>query len=77
MAYFDFRAISWTAADFAPGSLIQNFTDYAATSLGPWTCDAASDPRRGIGQFVLLWMTGDPAGFGSLATLRPQGNCAP
>ena len=67
MAYFDFRTISWTAADFAAGSLIQNFTDYTATSLGPWTCDAASDPRWGIGQFVLLWMTGDPAGFGSLA----------
>jgi uncharacterized protein (TIGR03437 family) len=67
MAYFDFRTISWTAADFVAGSLIQNFTDYAATSLGPWTCDASSDPRWGIGQFVLLWMTGDPAGFGSLA----------
>ena len=67
MAYFDFRTISWTAADFTPGSLIQNFTDYTATSLGPWTCDGASDPRWGIGQFVLLWMTGDPAGFGSLA----------
>ena len=67
MAYFDFRNISWTVADFAPGSLVQNFADYAATTLSPWTCDAASDPRAGIGQFVLLWMTGDPGGFGSLA----------
>ena len=40
MAYFDFRTISWTAADFAPGSLIQNFTDYAATVAG------AVDVRR-------------------------------
>jgi uncharacterized protein (TIGR03437 family) len=67
MAYFDFRNVSWTVTDFAPGSLIQNFTDYTATLLGPWTCDATSDPRWGIGQFVLLWMTDDPAGFGSLA----------
>jgi uncharacterized protein (TIGR03437 family) len=67
MAYFDFHNISWTAADFVPGGLIQNFTDYSATALNPWTCDAASDPRAGMGQFVLLWMSGDPAGFGSLA----------
>jgi uncharacterized protein (TIGR03437 family) len=67
VAYFDRRSISWTVADFRPGSLIQNFTDYAATRLNlPWTCDAANDPVNGIGQFILLWMTGDPAGFGSL-----------
>jgi hypothetical protein len=67
LAYFDSRSVSWTVADFAPGSLIQNFTDYTATGLGPWTCDSTSDPRSGAGQAVLLWMTGDPAGFGSLA----------
>ncbi|MCU1238055.1 MAG: hypothetical protein JWP63_6022 [Candidatus Solibacter sp.] len=67
MSFFDFRNISWTAADFAPGSLIQNFIGYTPTNLAPWTCDATSDPHVGIGQFVLLWMTGDPAGFGSLA----------
>jgi hypothetical protein len=44
-----------------------------ATPLGQsWTCEGpsgggAGDSQTGIGQFVLLWMTGDPAGFGSLA----------
>ena len=66
MTYFDFRNISWTVADFVPGSLIENFTDYTATSLVTWTCDATSDPRSGIGESILLWMTGDLAGYGSL-----------
>ena len=65
--YFDRRAVSWTAADFAPGSLIHNFTDYAATAVAgsKWDC-SASDGRSGIGNFILLWMTGDPNGFGSI-----------
>ena len=29
-------------------------------------CDATNNPATGIGQFVLLWLTGDPAGFVSL-----------
>jgi uncharacterized protein (TIGR03437 family) len=67
VAYFDRRSISWTVADFEGASLIQNFTDYTATSLNQqWTCDAANNPQTGIGQFILLLMTGDPAGFGSL-----------
>jgi uncharacterized protein (TIGR03437 family) len=67
VAYFDSRGISWTVADFTPGSLIQDYTDFPATILnGRWTCDASSDPRVGIGQFVLLFLTGDPNGFGSL-----------
>jgi uncharacterized protein (TIGR03437 family) len=67
VAYFDSRGISWTVADFAPGSLIQDFTDLPATVLnGRWSCDPSSDPRVGIGQFILLFLTGDPNGFGSL-----------
>src|SRR5204862_5922429 len=66
-AYFDLRGISWSVVDFMPGGLIRSLDDYPPTGLDAlWTCDAASDPRVGIGQFVLLWMTGDPAGFGSL-----------
>jgi uncharacterized protein (TIGR03437 family) len=66
VVYFDRRHVSWTAADFAPGSLIRGFDDYGATTLGStWNC-AASDGRTGVGQFVLVWMTGDPNGFGSL-----------
>ena len=30
------------------------------------SCEATADPRTGIGQWVLLTMTGDPNGFGSL-----------
>jgi uncharacterized protein (TIGR03437 family) len=67
VAYFDQRSISWTVADFEPGSLIQNFADDAATNLNQqWTCDATNNPQNGIGQFILLLMTGDPAGFGSI-----------
>jgi uncharacterized protein (TIGR03437 family) len=66
-AYFDARAISWSVADFTPGSLIRAGSDYPATNLDSlWTCDATSDPAVGLGQFILLWLTGDPAGFGSL-----------
>lgn len=67
VAYFDARGISWTVSDFAPGSLIRAGDDYPPTGLDAlWTCDATSNPATGIGQFVLLWLTGDPAGFGSL-----------
>ncbi|HXA52599.1 MAG TPA: hypothetical protein VNV86_19920, partial [Candidatus Acidoferrum sp.] len=67
VAYFDARGISWSVADFAPGSLIRTGDDYPPAGLDAlWTCDAASNPAVGIGQFVLLWLTGDPAGFGSL-----------
>jgi uncharacterized protein (TIGR03437 family) len=67
VAYFDSRGISWTVGDFEPGSLIQNFSDFSATLLnGRWSCDPSSDPRVGIGQFILLFLTGDPNGFGSL-----------
>lgn len=66
-AYFDARAISWSFADFAPGSLIRAGDDYPPTGLDSlWTCDSTSDPSVGLGQWVLLLMTGDPAGFGSL-----------
>jgi uncharacterized protein (TIGR03437 family) len=69
LAYFDARGISWSVADFAPGGLIRAGDDYPPTGLDAlWTCDATNKPAVGIGQFVLLWMTGDPAGFGSLQT---------
>ncbi|MEO8367864.1 MAG: cellulase family glycosylhydrolase [Candidatus Solibacter sp.] len=65
--YFDSRAISWSVSDFSPGSLIRADGELTATTLDSlWTCDASSDPATGIGQFILLWNTGDPAGFGSL-----------
>jgi len=66
LSYFDFHNVSWSVAGFAPGNLIREFDDYAVTSIGPsWNCDT-TDGRTGIGQVVLLWMTGDPNGFGSL-----------
>ncbi len=66
-AWFDQHIVSWTVADFAPGSLIQNFTDYSATNLNQaWTCDGSGGGQTGMGQFLLLQDTGDPAGFGSI-----------
>ena len=65
--YFDSRSISWSVSDFSPGSLLRAGDELAPTTLDSlWTCDASSDPATGIGQFILLWNTGDPAGFGSL-----------
>jgi uncharacterized protein (TIGR03437 family) len=55
-SYFDARSISWSIADFDPSTTLDKL----------WTCDATSDPATGLGQFILLWLTGDPAGFGSL-----------
>jgi uncharacterized protein (TIGR03437 family) len=84
-AYFDRRAISWTVSDFSPGSLVRNLDNYSATTttVPKWDC-TASDGRTGIGQFILLWMTGDPNGFGSLdpeqiasAAGGPSGPVAP
>jgi uncharacterized protein (TIGR03437 family) len=67
LAYFNLRDISWAATDFGPASLIQNFTDDSPTDLiGGWTCDGVVNPRIGIGRVILLWVTGDPNGFGSL-----------
>ena len=67
MAYFDRRDLSWTVSDFPPGSLIQNFSDYSPTVMnGAISATRTADPRTGIGQWVLLTMTGDPNGFGSL-----------
>jgi uncharacterized protein (TIGR03437 family) len=67
LEYFDDREVSWTVSDFRPGSLIQDFTDYTATVLNvPWTCDPASGPQPGIGVGILLWLTEDEGGFGSI-----------
>lgn len=52
-ALFQFQehAISWTAAEFASGSLIRDFESYDAEGIGP---------------LLLLWMTGDEFGFGTI-----------
>jgi uncharacterized protein (TIGR03437 family) len=64
-ASFDVREISWTAATFEPGSLIAEFNELAPTLLDrPWTCGQTLNPQPGMGEFLLLWMTGDPGGFG-------------
>lgn len=66
LAYFDFRSISWSVAEFSPDDLIRDYADYTPTAVPPaWTCGVAGS-GAGIGQFVLLWMTGDPNGFGSI-----------
>jgi uncharacterized protein (TIGR03437 family) len=65
MAYFDLRNISWTVAGFEPSRLIVDYADFAPTVLDRlWNCGETLDPQPGIGQFILLWMTGDPGGFG-------------
>jgi uncharacterized protein (TIGR03437 family) len=68
LAYFDRRDISWTAASFDANSLVQNTTTFDPTQLvSPWKCGVVTNPEPGMGQVVLLWLTGDPTGFGVLA----------
>ncbi len=59
---FDDRSISWTASQFAPGSLLTDIDDYTPSAITPaWQCG-----QPGIGETVLTWITGDPTGFGHL-----------
>ncbi len=70
-AYFEQRAVSWTAASFEPGSLVTDVTDYLPTTLDvPWNCDPTSNPRAGMGEALLLATTGDPTGFGYIGPDR-------
>jgi uncharacterized protein (TIGR03437 family) len=52
LAWFDANAISWTAAEIAPGSLISEFELFTPSEIA--------------GTTLLLWTTGDPLGFGSI-----------
>ena len=66
MAWFDAHKISWTVGDFQAGSLLDNADEFTGTVLDrAGTCEAA-ETQPGIGSDVLLWMTGDPLGFGSI-----------
>jgi len=68
LAYFDRRAMSWTAASFDANSLVQNTATFQPTQLDrPWKCGVVRSPEPGMGEVVLLWLTGDPTGFGVLA----------
>lgn len=67
LTWLDLEGVSWTVADFRPGSLIGDFTDYNPTQLyRPWACSATDGAPAGLGATVLFWTTGDPGGFGSL-----------
>jgi uncharacterized protein (TIGR03437 family) len=67
-AYFDSKQIAWTTSAYAPHSLVQNVTAFDPTTLDrTWTCGKITDPQPGMGQVQLLWLTGDPTGFGVLA----------
>ncbi len=65
LTYMASQAISWTAASFEPGSLIQDSAQYDATQFSTWAC-GQSATQSGMGATVLFWITGDPLGFGSL-----------
>lgn len=65
LAYFDTHAISWTAASFAPNSLIRDNSDLEPTQLDrAWVCGVVQDPQPGLGELLLLELTGDETGFG-------------
>jgi len=67
-AYFDSKGISWTSSSYEPHSLIQDTSSFDPTTLNAnWTCGVITNPQPGMGQVQLLWLTGDPTGFGVLA----------
>ncbi|MGH6961283.1 MAG: cellulase family glycosylhydrolase, partial [Dongiaceae bacterium] len=76
LSLFDLRLVSWTAASFEPGSLISDAADFSPTTLdSPWTCGVRLNPQPGMGEGLILWLTGDPTGFGVLRALA-IGNAA-
>jgi len=67
-SYFETRAVSWTALAFQPQRLILDFTTYEPTRLDRlWTCGQVLAPQPGMGEYLLLWLTGDPTGFGAIS----------
>ena len=57
LRYFDAHAISWTAASFAPGSLLVDYEAYFNSEMAPtWACDGI--PAGGIGEVVRYWLWG-------------------
>ena len=67
LRYFDEKRMSWTASTFEPGSLITETETYANSKIQrPWTCGENSNPIQGMGELLLVAMTGDPTGFGEL-----------
>lgn len=68
LLYFLVKQVSWTAAEFRVGDLITDLENAEASELvDGWTCAALDGPTRGIGRLLLLWLTGDTHGFGSIA----------
>ncbi len=68
VSYLAVRNISWTAASFEPTQLVTDLATLTATQLDrPWTCGQVADPQPGIGGILLLFLTGDTDGFGSIA----------
>jgi uncharacterized protein (TIGR03437 family) len=62
------KSVSWSAASFEPAQLIRDFERFEPTLLDrPWRCGELTDPQPGIGGLLMLWLTGDPFGFGSIA----------
>jgi len=68
LLYFLVKQVSWTAAEFRVGDLITDLENAEASILeGHWTCGVTDGPAPGIGRLLLLWLTGDTYGFGSIA----------
>lgn len=68
VTYMATLTISWTAASFEPDVMIQNLDDEAPTQFDRvWTCGQVQSPQPGMGGTLILWLTGDLYGFGTLA----------
>lgn len=68
VGYFIERKMSWTASSFEAGSLVSDYDNFTNTKLDRvWSCGDKSDSTQGIGELMLLVMTGDPTGFGEIA----------
>jgi len=66
--YFIEHKMSWTVSSFEVGSLVSNYETYANTRLERiWVCGDKSDSTQGMGELLLMLMTGDPTGFGEIA----------
>jgi len=56
--YMASRGANWTAWQFDPGHLIQNYTTFAPTTLNvPWTCGDTTS-GAGMGEIIKQYLTG-------------------
>lgn len=62
--YMQARQANWTAWDFAPTEMLQDYTSYSPTTFSsgaPWSCEDTSAAQAGMGSVVMQFLASHPA----------------